>query len=41
MKKDISHDAAYSYTKDLTKRTISDTILKDEAYKSGTRMSVN
>ena len=29
----FTHDAAYSDSKDLTKRTISDKILKDRAYK--------
>ena len=29
----FAHDAAYSDSKALTKRTISDTILKDRAYK--------
>ena len=28
----FAHDSAYSYSKDLPKRTISDTILKDRAY---------
>ena len=28
----FAHDAAYSYSKDLAKRTISDKILKDRAY---------
>ena len=28
----FSHDAAYSHSKDLAKRTISDNILKDKAY---------
>ena len=28
----IAHDVAYSYSKDLAKRTISDKILKDRAY---------
>ena len=31
----FAHDAAYSDSKDLAKRTISDTILKDRAYETG------
>ena len=37
----LIHDAAYSNSKDLAKRTISDTILKDRAYEIARKRGYN